>query len=193
MAFAGTYFSLYGVYVDATAMAGDASLGIGASVQANLTKRLGVYGEAVLIPIKATDGVAPDGSPLGWLVFPVTLGFAFNFLPPQSPLSIQLSGGGGISYSSLRYYPEDYDPELGNWTGVADVTSLVGTAKLEIGAAPVLSDFEPVLTIGYLGLLNPMDYSGGELSSNAGKELLYVSLGGRLRTNLPGQRHRSPR
>lgn len=189
----GTYFSLFGMYADATAMAGDASFGLGASVQANLSKRIGIYGEAVIIPIKATDGVAPDGSPLEWLTFPVMVGIAFDLLPPQSPVSIQFSGGGGISYSSLRYYPDDYDPELGNWTGVKDVLSLVGTGKIEIGAAPVLSDFVPVLTIGYLGLQNPMNYSGGTMSSNAGRELLYLSLGGRLRTNLPGDRARNHR
>lgn len=189
----GSYFSIYGLYADATAMEGDASLGIGASVQANLSKRIGVYGEAILLPIKATDSAAPDGSPLEWLTFPVVFGLAFDFLPPQSPLSVQLSGGGGISYSSLRYYPEDYDPELGNWEDVADVTSLVGTAKIEIGAAPLLSEFQPVLTIGYLGFKNPMNYRGGELSSNAGQELFYLSLGGRLRTNLPGQQGKAGR
>jgi uncharacterized coiled-coil protein SlyX len=187
----GTYFSLYGLYADATAMAGDANIGVGLSVQANLTKRIGVFGETAIIPLKATDGLAPDGSPLEWVIFPVTVGFALNVLPPQSPLSIQLSGGTGISYSSLRYYPEDYDPDLGNWEDVTDVASLIGTAKIEIGASPVLSDFEPVLTIGYLGFQNAMNYSNGSTSSNAGRELLYVSLGGRLRTNLPGERGRT--
>ncbi len=189
----GTYFSIYGLYADATGMDGDANIGGGLSVQANLNRWIGVFGEAAIIPIEATDGNAPDGSPLEWVTFPVMAGFALNILPPQSPISLQLSGGGGISYSSLRYYPEDYDPELGNWADVGDVASLTGIAKLEIGAAPVLSDFEPVLTIGYLGFQNPINYSNGTTSSNAGRELLYLSLGGRLRTNLPGDKTRPRR
>jgi uncharacterized coiled-coil protein SlyX len=190
----GTYFSLYGLYADATEMAGDANIGLGLSVQANLSRWLGVYGEAAIIPIQATDAMAPDSAEIEWVTFPVMLGFALNILPPQSPISLQVSGGGGIAYSSLRYYPEDYDPELGNWEDVADVASLIGSGKVEIGAAPVLSDFEPVLTIGYMGFLNPINYSDGSTaSSNAGRQLLYVSLGGRLRTNLPGERGRSRR
>jgi hypothetical protein len=183
----GMYFSLFGLYADAQSLDHDSGIGGGASVQANVNKWAGVYGEISIIPLKASDISGPEGSSLTWITFPATVGIAVQLLPPQSPLSVQLSGGGGLAYSALRYYPPDFDPDLSNWEDVKTVSNLVGSGKVEIGMAPVLSNAEPTLTLGHLSFRERLEYQSPTAKSNAGRSLWYVSLGVRLRTDLPGE------
>jgi hypothetical protein len=189
----GVYLSLAATYADATALQGDAAFGGSMTAQANLSRHIGVYGDFSILPISASDLAGPEGSSLEWITVPAVLGLTLNLLPPQSPLSLQFSGGGGLAYSALRYYPPDYDPELANWENMKSVSNVIGSAKVEIGAAPPLAEIEPVLTVGLLRFVQPLEYASSSAGSNAGRELWYVSLGIRSRSKLPGERVRTSR
>lgn len=184
----GLYSSISATYADAIALPGDARLGGGITIQANVSRHIGVYGDLAALPLNATDIQGPEGSSLSWVTLPAVFGVTLNVLPPQSPLSLQFGGGAGLAYSALRYYPPDYDPEQANWQQMKSVSNVIGSAKVEIGAAPPLADAEPVLTVGYLRFIQPLAYAGAGARSDAGRDIWYVSLGLRLRSKLPGER-----
>ena len=117
-----------------------------------------------------------------WQSYGALAGLSLNVLPPQSFVSLQLSGGGGIVQSSLSEYPEGVsisDPDNGFELGSVSNGALFGKAELGIG--PPVVGIEPFAGFGYLRFIDELAYSDDATTTNAGNELWYIALGIRFR------------
>lgn len=180
-----SYLMLGLVYGNSVTLDRDAAFGLDLNYQYNFNKYVGFFADASFLSVKATDISGPEGSSLQWSSIPVSLGFTTHLLPPQSPLSLQVALGGGVAHSTLDYTPPPDDPVYQDTTLViTGVANVFGTGRIDVGIAPVLSEFEPVLSAGYVHFLEDLQYDGSQASSNAGNALWYVSLGLRMRNNL---------
>jgi hypothetical protein len=180
------------IYANSTVLPNDASIGGQLSAQYNMSKTFGVFADLFWAPVTASDAEGFDaGSRMYWESYGVVAGLSMNLLPPQSFVSLQLSGGGGIVQSSLSEYPEGVsisDPDGGFELGSVSNAALIGKAELGIG--PPAVGIEPFAAFGYLRFIDDLAYADNETTTNAGNQLWYISLGVRLR--LYDRRHHTP-
>jgi hypothetical protein len=182
----GTYTQMFFFYADAGTLEQSSAMGLGISVQSNFSKWVGMYGDVAVIHLRIPESSGPAGSKIEWLTFPATVGLVGSILPPQSPISLQVSGGGGLSKSVVRYYPPDFNREDANWQDVTSISNVLLAGRIEIGLAPTLSLIEPTLGFSNLFFREPLAYHGFYAQTDKGRHIWYVSLGIRIRGNLPG-------
>jgi hypothetical protein len=180
------------IYANSTVLPNDASIGGQLAAQYNMSKTFGVFADLFWAPVTASDAEGFDaGSRMYWESYGVVAGLSVSLLPPQSFVSLQLSGGGGIVQSSLSEYPEGVsisDPDGGIELGSVSNAALIGKAELGIG--PPAVGIEPFAAFGYLRFLDDLAYSDSETTTNAGNQLWYISLG--LRWRLYDRRRHTP-
>jgi hypothetical protein len=171
------------IYANSPVLPNDASIGGRVSAQYNMSKTFGVFADLFYAPISASDAEGfADGSRMYWQSYGALAGLSLNVLPPQSFVSLQLSGGGGIVQSSLSEYPEGVsigDPDGGFELGSVSNGALFGKAELGIG--PPVAGIEPFAGFGYLRFIDDLAYSDDATTTNAGNQLWYIALGIRFR------------
>lgn len=172
------------LYANSPTLNNDAKIGGELTAQYNLSKHFGVFANLLWAPISASDAEGfPSDSRVYWESVGVGLGASVNFLPPQSYVSLQVGGGGGIFSNSLSEYPNGAsisETEAAVPLGEVSNAALIG--KADLGISPPAVGLEPFASFTYVRFLDNLVYQDDVTSTDAGNALWYVSLGLRLRT-----------
>lgn len=176
------YLSGAVLYANSPALGGEAAIGGEIGGQYNFNEYLGVFGGLAYMPLTAADvDSMPVGSTLTWDNLNIHLGGVASILDPRSPVSLQLSAGGGIANSRLVFYEAGVERTSENGEELGHSSNVYMIVKGEIGVAPPAYTFEPVIAVGYMAFLEDVAYESPALSSNVGRSVWVVTLGVRMR------------
>jgi uncharacterized coiled-coil protein SlyX len=180
----GWAFSGSALYGNSMQLPNSARIGMNTELQYNFNKHLGFFTDVFWSPLNASDThySSSTNSRVLWQSVGGTLGLMINALPPQSPISFQLEGGGGVVYSSLAEFSDGTDLfDWGHSNPLGSVSNVAGIAKAELGLAPTASRVEPFVSAAYIRTLDDIAISNSTVTSNAGNTIWYATLGIRLR------------